>query len=123
MEETGTQALEARLERLARGLPGVETGTSYGAMALKVGGRMIACAKSADVVVLSMPLDEKEQLIEMAPDVYFETPHYHGWPAVLVRAGVIGDEELRQRLAEAWQRRAPARLRRAHSTRRAHPSG
>ena len=114
MSEIATNDLASRLERLAHDLPGVETGTSYGAMALKVAGKMIACAKSNDVIVLSMPLDEKEHFIEMAPDVYFETPHYHGWPAVLVRADAIGDAELRQRIGEAWQRRAPAKLRRTH---------
>ncbi|MBD9371411.1 MmcQ/YjbR family DNA-binding protein [Rhizobium sp. ARZ01] len=114
MTETATNALASRLERLARDLPGVETGTSYGAMALKVAGKLIACAKTNDVIVLSMPLDEKEHFIEMAPDVYFETPHYHGWPAVLVHADAISDAELRQRIAEAWLRRAPAKLRRAH---------
>lgn len=110
--ETGTAALVARLERLAEGLPGIATGTSYGAAALKVAGKMIATAKSAEVVVLSMPLDEKEHLIERSPEIYFETPHYHGWPAVLVRAAAIGDDELRRRLREAWLRRAPAKLRR-----------
>lgn len=111
MTETETAALVARLERLAADLPGVETGTSYGAAALKVAGRMIATARDAGTVVLSMPLDEKEHFIELAPEIYYETPHYHGWPAVLVRAGAIGDDELRQRLGEAWLRRAPAKLR------------
>lgn len=116
MTESSTAALASRLERLASDLPGIETGTSYGAMALKVGGKMIACAKSEDVIVLSMPLDEKEHFIEMAPGIYFETPHYHGWPAVLVHAEAIEDAELRLRISEAWRRRAPAKLRRAHQS-------
>ena len=62
--------------------------------------------------IWKMPLDEKEHLIERSPEIYFETPHYHGWPAVLVRAAAIGDDELRRRLREAWLRRAPAKLRR-----------
>ncbi|NVP57540.1 MmcQ/YjbR family DNA-binding protein [Mycoplana rhizolycopersici] len=114
MSETETQAQFARLERLAAGLPGVEAGTCYGQAALKVGGRMIAVAKSADLVALSMPLDQKEHLIELAPEIYFETPHFHGWPAVLVRAAVIGDDELRLRLQEAWKRRATARQRKQY---------
>lgn len=112
MGEAGMQALAARLERLAQGLPGVEIGTSYGAMALKTGGKMIACAKSEDIIVLAMPLDEKEHLIEIAPEIYFETPHYRGWPAILVHAGAIDDAELGQRIREAWHRRASAKLRR-----------
>ena len=41
--------------------------------------------KDADTVVLMCPLEEKEMLIEAAPEIYFETDHYKGWPAILVR--------------------------------------
>jgi hypothetical protein len=44
------------------------------------------------------------------PDVYFETDHYKGWPAVLIRLSKIGDEELTHRLQIAWRRQAPKRL-------------
>jgi hypothetical protein len=57
------------------------------------------------------PMDEKERLIEMAPEIYYETDHYNGWPALLLRAAAIGDAELRQRMTEAWRLKAPARLR------------
>jgi hypothetical protein len=46
----------------------------------------------------------------MAPDVYFQTDHYVGWPHLPVRAAVIGDEELRLRLIGAWLFRAPKKL-------------
>jgi hypothetical protein len=36
---------------------------------------------------LSTPMDEKELLMETEPDTFWETPHYRGWPAVLVRYG------------------------------------
>ncbi|MDX3928767.1 MAG: MmcQ/YjbR family DNA-binding protein [Shinella sp.] len=103
--------LLARIERFSRNLPGVETGTSYGRPALKVAGRTFAAVKAEDILVLMAALDEKERLMEMAPDIYFETDHYKGWPALLIRAGAIGDEELQLRLAEAWRAKAPARLR------------
>jgi hypothetical protein len=45
--------------------------------------------------------------MEMSPDIYFETDHYVGWPAVLVRLSVIGDEELSLRLEDAWRFKAP----------------
>ena len=54
----------------------------------------------------------KERLIEMASDLYYETDHYRGWPALLVRAAVIDDVELRHRLMESWRLKAPAKLRR-----------
>lgn len=104
--------LLARLQRLCGDLPGVETGTSYGTPALKVRGKLFVRVKDAATLVLTAPVDEKERLIEMAPDIYYETDHYRGWPALLVRAAAIDDAELRQRLAEAWHFKAPAKLRR-----------
>lgn len=44
------------------------------------------------------PLEEKAALMDVAPDIYFETDHYKGWPAVLVRIDVISDQELTHRL-------------------------
>lgn len=103
--------LLARLQRLAQDLPGVETGTSYGTPALKVAGKLFVRVKDAETLVLMVPLDDKERLIEMAPDLYYETDHYRGWPALLVRAAVIDDAELQRRLAESWCLKAPAKLR------------
>lgn len=40
------------------------------------------------------PLEEKQLLIEAAPDIYFETDHYRGWPSVLVRIRLISEEGL-----------------------------
>lgn len=52
-------------------------------------------------------IDEKERLIEMAPDIYFQTDHYRGWPSLPVRINEISDDELKMRLVAAWRFRAP----------------
>lgn len=111
MPDNDHAPLLARLQRLAHDLPGVETGTSYGTPALKVGGKLFVRIKDAGTLVLMAPLDEKERLIEMAPEIYYETDHYRGWPALLVRAAAIDDAQLRQRLLDAWTARAPAKVR------------
>lgn len=89
----------AKLKAAAGNLPGVEEGTSYGTPALKVRGRLLARVKDADTVVLRCEIEEKALLIEAAPDIYFETDHYRGWPMVLVRIHEISLEELTHRLA------------------------
>jgi hypothetical protein len=48
--------------------------------------------------------------MEMAPDIYFQTPHFEGWPALMVRLDQIGDEELALRIENAWRYKAPKRL-------------
>jgi hypothetical protein len=55
-------------------------------------------------------LDVREQLISAAPNVYFTTPHFAGYPAVLVRLPEISRAELRGLITEAWLCRAPKRL-------------
>ena len=52
----------------------------------------------------------KEALIADDPAVYFTTPHFDGYPAVLVRLDAIGADELRELVVEAWLARAPKRL-------------
>jgi hypothetical protein len=52
----------------------------------------------------------KEALLATEPEVYFTTPHFDGYPAVLVPLDRIGLDELRELIIEAWLDRAPKRL-------------
>ena len=100
----------ARARAAAAHLPEVEVTTWAGTPCLKVRGKSLMRVKDADTLVVMCPLEEKELLLEAAPGIYFETDHYKGWPAVLVRASEIGSDELRRRLENAWRMRAPKRL-------------
>ena len=51
----------------------------------------------------------KEALLAADPGVFFTTPHFDGYPAVLVRLGEIGVEDLEEVIVEAWLNRAPKR--------------
>jgi len=52
----------------------------------------------------------KEALLADDPDVYFTTPHFNGYPSVLVRLERIAVDELEELTIEAWLARAPKRL-------------
>jgi hypothetical protein len=56
----------------------------------------------------------KEALLADDPGVYFTTPHFDGYPAVLVRLEEIGLEDLQELVVEAWLARAPKRLANAY---------
>jgi hypothetical protein len=56
----------------------------------------------------------KGALIADDPDVYFTTPHFDGYPAVLVQLGRIDAEELEELIVDAWLCRAPKRLGQAY---------
>ena len=114
------------VDRLALALPEAEGGTSYGNRAWSVKGKAFAWERplrKIDLKALGDAAPEgpilgarvehlvaKEALLADAPDVYFTTPHFDGYPAVLVRLGAIDVPELEELLAEAWLARAPKRL-------------
>jgi hypothetical protein len=52
----------------------------------------------------------KEALVADGPDIYFTTPHFDGYAAVLVRLERIPLDELRELIVDAWLTRAPKRL-------------
>jgi hypothetical protein len=52
----------------------------------------------------------KEALLADDPRVFFTTPHFDGFPAVLARLERIGLEDLEELVVEAWLARAPKRL-------------
>jgi hypothetical protein len=101
-----------RVAHLAAHLPGVERSTSYGTPSLKVKGKSFVRIKEKmeAVLVVMVPLGLKEALIEAEPDKYFETPHYAGWPAMLVRLNAVSDDDLTTRLECAWAEKAPRAL-------------
>jgi hypothetical protein len=55
----------------------------------------------------------KEALLADDPDVYFTTPHFDGYPAILVRLDNISLADLQELIVEAWLVRAPKRLAKA----------
>ncbi len=66
--------------------------------------------KGAILGVRTADLEMKEALLARDPGVYFTTPHFDGYPAVLVRLGRITVSELKDIIVEAWLARAPERL-------------
>ncbi len=99
-----------RVARLAAHLPGVEVSTRYGTPALKVAGKGFVRVKEPGVLVAMCPLELKEALMEVEPDLFFETGHYKGWPAILVRLDAIDDDRLQDRILCAWREKAPRKL-------------
>jgi hypothetical protein len=59
-------------------------------------------------------LGAKEALLADDPGVFFTTPHFDGYPSVLVRLDRMGVEELGEVIVEAWLTRAPKRLAKAY---------
>jgi hypothetical protein len=105
------------VRRVAGALPGaVEQGDGW-----RVGGRLfvwtypervhpkkprvpnpeVLCVRVADE-------GEKRALLATDPEKFFTTPHYDGYPIVLVRLPAVGATELADLVLDAWRVRAPA---------------
>jgi hypothetical protein len=114
------------VDRLARSLPETDEGSSYGNRAWTVKGKAFVWERplrKSDLEALGDAAPggpilgarvehvvAKEALLADDPGVYFTTPHFDGYPAILVRLEEIGVAELEELLAEAWLTRAPKRL-------------
>ena len=103
------------VRRFALALPEATEGTSYGTPAFKVRGKLFARLRDGgdgggEVLVVKADFGDQEALLQLQPEVYFLTPHYVGYPCVLVRLARIEEEELRERLIAAWRYCAPKRL-------------
>jgi hypothetical protein len=94
-----------RLKRLssAAGLLKVAESTSHGQPCLRRAGKVFATIKGPTTAVHFCPLDQKGFLLEVAPEIYWQTDHFKGWPALLVRLDIVLDDELQTRLIEAWR--------------------
>ena len=87
-----------RVRTLGLTLPDVRATTRYdGAPVLKVHGVFmagLAMHRSAepDTLVVRAPLDDREWLLEDAPEVYYLTDYYRPYPLVLVRLATVDRE-------------------------------
>jgi hypothetical protein len=59
-------------------------------------------------------LGAKEAMVADDSGVYFTTPHFDGYPAILVQLERISADDLKEVIVEAWLARAPARLAKAY---------
>ena len=60
--------------------------------------------------VRTADLEMKDVLLASDPEVFFTTPHFNGYPAVLIRLGKISTKTLKYVILEAWLARAPKRV-------------
>lgn len=90
--------------------PETEESIWFGTPALKVRNKSFVRLKDADTLVLMCPIEEKEMLMELQPDIFFQTDHYKGWPAVLMRLSRADAATLKHHLGRAWRMKAPKRV-------------
>ena len=96
------------VRKIGLGMPGVEESTMYRSPALKVRGKLLTCIaihRSAEPGSLAVRVnfDQRAELLETAPDIYYVKDHYVNYPVVLVRMSRIQLDALRDLLGMAWR--------------------
>ncbi|WP_294089188.1 MmcQ/YjbR family DNA-binding protein [Sphingomonas sp.] len=89
----------------ALSLPDVVEGVHYGKPAAKLatnGRAFLGLGREPDrAFVLHLDLETVALLVETAPDSFYQTPHYEGWPAVLVRHDAPDEDRVRALIERA----------------------
>jgi len=84
----------------ALSLPDTELSTSYGKPAAKVisnGRAFLYPSHEADTsFAVGIDLDTVEMLKATEPETYWQTAHYEGWPAVLIRYEAKDEDRVRE---------------------------
>ena len=122
------------VRRIALALPETSEGTSWGNASWRVRDKQFVWERPlrpADLRALgdaapAGPIlgarvehaGAKEALLADDPAVYFTTPHFDGYPAILVRLDEIAVDELEEVIVEAWLCQAPKRLAREYLEKR-----
>ena len=112
--------------RIALALPETGESTSYGQRAWKVKDKTFVWERplrrsdlealgdaAPDGPILGARVENemaKEALVANDPDVFFTTPHFNGYPAILSQLDKISVEDLTEVIVEAWLAKAPNRL-------------
>lgn len=98
----------------ALSLPETEDSTLHGVRCVRLRGKLLVNeTRLADALSLSLDHGDIDLLMETEPGTYFKTPHFIGWPAVLVRYAAADDARLREQIDKAWARRATRAMRAA----------
>ncbi len=112
--------------RIALALPETTQGTTFGMRAWLVKGKAFIWERplrKSDLAALGHAAPGgpilgarvehegiKHALIATDPAAYFTTPHFDGYPAVLVQLNGVAVADLEDVIVDAWLARAPKRL-------------
>ena len=102
---------------LSLGLPGVTEAVSWGQPCLKAHGKLwFFWSPSEDAPVFKVPFEERDMLVETAPETFFFTDHYKNHKLVLARPERLDMGWAKANLLRVWREMAPKRLLKAYDS-------
>jgi hypothetical protein len=106
-------ATDDDVRRIALALPEVTEKPSYGSPGFRVkdkGFLRIRSDEEGGLVVFVPDLVDKEALLASDTEVFFTTPHYDGYPIVLVHLDKVDLDVLTELITDSWRLKAPTRV-------------
>jgi len=104
---------EEDVRQVALSLPGSAERPYNGLPSFRVGGKLfLRIHELPDVsFVRCASLEERDELLKSEPGKLFITPHYEGYPGILVRLSLVDPGEMGTEIVtDAWRACAPKRL-------------
>lgn len=97
------------MEAIVLAFPGAAKGSSYGKPSYLVNGKFFTRLRKADqsLVLSGIHHDEREMLMEAAPETFHITPHYKDYPNVLARMETLHPGSFHNFLERRWRELAP----------------
>jgi hypothetical protein len=94
---------------ICQSFPGASEGSSYGKPAFLVNKKFFTRLRREDqsVVLMDIPFDEREMLMEAEPGTFHFTAHYKDYPCVLARIATLHPGSFRVFLERRWRKIAP----------------
>jgi hypothetical protein len=85
-------------------LPDVAEAMSYGTPCLKRKGKfMLRLKEDGESIAVKLDWDTHDRLLAERPDVYYKTPHYEGYPALLARLDALDQDEAWSLVRASWE--------------------
>ncbi len=106
-------ATDDDVRRIAFSLPEVTEKPSYGTPGFRVKDKLFLRIREeaeGGLVVFVPDLLDKEALLASDTDVFFTTPHYDGYPTVLVNLDAIDLDLLTELITDSWRIKAPTKV-------------
>lgn len=104
---------EDDVRRIALALPETTEKPWHGSPGFRVkdkGFLRIRSEAEGALVCFVADLEEKEALLASDQRKFFTTPHYDGYPTVLVRLEEVDVDELTELITDSWLNKAPKRV-------------
>jgi hypothetical protein len=94
------------MEAIVMSFPGAEKGISYGRPSYNVNGKFFTRLRREDdsLVLLEIPFDEREMLMEAEPKTFHFTAHYKDYPCVLARIDTLHPGSFRNFLERRFRK-------------------